>query len=65
MFCLEQRWDMVFERTMGSISQNSFEDRGYFVAGKIHAIFMCGDDEIESKGFAGYGQGLISEASYR
>ena len=54
---------MVFELITGSISQNNFEDRGYFVAGKKHAIFICGDDEIELKGFAGYGQSLVLEAS--
>lgn len=54
--CLEWYWNMVFRPTTVSISQNNFEDRGYLVAGTIHAIFMCGDDGIELKGFAGYQQ---------
>lgn len=62
-FCLERCWDMVSELITGSVPQNNFEDRGYFVAGKKHAIFICGDDEIELKGFAGYGQSLVLKAS--
>lgn len=40
-------WNMVFQLTTVSISQNNSEDRDYLVAGTIHAIFTCGDDGIE------------------
>lgn len=52
--CLERYWNVVFQPTTVSISQNNSEDRGSLVAGTIRAIFMCGDDGIELKGFAGY-----------
>lgn len=54
-FCIEWGWNMELELTIGSTSQNNLEDRGYLVVGKIFALFTCGDDGIELKGFAGYG----------
>lgn len=53
-FCLEGCWNMVFELTAGSTSQNNSEDRCCFMAGKILCVKMMG----QLKGFAGYGPNL-------
>ena len=53
----------MFELTTGSISQNNFEDR-LLCGWEKHALFMFGDDEIELRGFASYGQSLILKASW-